>query len=348
MRTRRYKAPPEAEVAYYHCMSRAVNREWLFKAEDHEKFLEVFRSQAAFSGIRILTFCLLSNHFHILLEVPKRPENRLSEEALFQRLGAVYSPNRVTELRRQWTKLPEKKRPKWEEPYLMRMWDLSQFMKESKQRFTQWYNRKRGMDGSRWRSRFTSVLVGLDGRALATMAAYIDLNPVRAGIVKDPKDYRWSGYGQAMGGNREAREAFGRVMEMAEGHGRGDAFEAYRMWLYQSGVQQGVEGPAGTEPVRKGISPERVKEVVANRGKLTLGEFLMCRVRHMSEGAIFGTKGFVDRMLGRHREVFGSRRKTGARRLRFLESGEYYTLKDIRRTPWEIGTEATSPPATTG
>lgn len=43
MRTRRYKAPPEAEVAYYHCMSRAVNREWLFKAEGHEKFLEVFR-----------------------------------------------------------------------------------------------------------------------------------------------------------------------------------------------------------------------------------------------------------------------------------------------------------------
>ena len=160
-------------MAYYHCMSRAVNREWLFKAEDHGKFLEVFRSQAAFAGIRILTFCLLSNHFHILLEVPKRPVNRLTEEELFQRLGAVYSPNRVTELRRQWTKLPGKKRPKWEEPYLMRMWDLSQFMKESKQRFTQWYNRKRGMDGSRWRSRFTSVLVGLDGHALATPAANI-------------------------------------------------------------------------------------------------------------------------------------------------------------------------------
>ena len=88
--------------------------------------------------------------------------------------------------------------------------------------------------------------------------------------------------------------------------------------------------------------------MVANKGKLTLGEFLMCRVRHMSEGAIFGTKGFVDQMLGRHREVFGSRRKTGARRLRFLESGEYYTLTDIRRTPWEMSAEATSPPATTG
>jgi hypothetical protein len=32
-----------------------------------------------------------------------------------------------------------------------------------------------------------------------TVAAYIDLNPVRAGLVQDPKDYRWSGYGEALG-----------------------------------------------------------------------------------------------------------------------------------------------------
>lgn len=63
----------------------------------------------------------------------------MTEEDLFQRLEALYSPNRMMELRRQWTKLPEKKRPKWEEPYPVRMRDLSQFMKESKQRFTQRY-----------------------------------------------------------------------------------------------------------------------------------------------------------------------------------------------------------------
>ena len=345
MRTRRYLAPPEAAVAYYHCMSRAVNREWLFQPEDHEKFLEVFRSQAAFSGIRILTYCLLNNHFHILVEVPRRPVARLTEEELFQRLGAIYSRFQVADLRRQWTKLPEDQRPEWEERYLIRMWSLSAFMKESKQRFTQWFNRKRRMDGSRWKSRFTSVLVGIDGHALATMAAYIDLNPVRAGIVEDPKDYRWSGYGEAMGGNREAREAYDRVMEMAEGNRRRDAFEAYRMWLYQSGEQRGVEGPSGTEPVRKGISPERVKEIVARKGKLSLGEFLMCRMRHMSEGAIFGTKAFVDQMLARHREEHGSQRITGGRRLRYLESGEYYTLKDIRRTPMEMELAKASQPS---
>ena len=346
MRTRRYLAPPEAEVAYYHCLSWSTNRERIFRPEDHEKFLEVFRSQAVFSGVRILTYCLLDNHFHILLEVPRRPAVRLDPEELFQRLAALYNRGQVAELRREWTELPEEQRAAWEERYLGRMWDLSAFMKEAKQRFTQWFNRKRGMDGSRWKSRFKSVLVGTDGRALATMAAYIDLNPVRAGIVEDPKDYRWSGYHEAMAGKREAREAYGRVMEMAEGEGRGDAFEAYRVWLFQSGEQRGAADPLGKERVRKGISPERVKEVVERKGRLSLRECLMCRIRHMSEGAIFGTKGFVDQMLERHREAYGSRRKTGARPLRFLESSDLFALKDIRRTPFEMASNNASGPGT--
>ena len=38
------------------------------------------------------------------------------------------------------------------------------------------------------------------GIAARTMAAYIDLNPVRAGMVADPAGYRWSSYGEAVGG----------------------------------------------------------------------------------------------------------------------------------------------------
>jgi hypothetical protein len=52
--------------------------------------------------------------------------------------------------------------------------------------------------GTLWEGRFKSVLVEGTGQTLSTMAAYIDLNPVRAGIVKDPADYRWSGYAEAV------------------------------------------------------------------------------------------------------------------------------------------------------
>jgi hypothetical protein len=51
------------------------------------------------------------------------------------------------------------------------------------------------------------------GTAARTIAAYIDLNPVRAGMVSDPADYRWSSYGGAVGGGakgngKKARERF--------------------------------------------------------------------------------------------------------------------------------------------
>ena len=95
--------------------------------------------------------------------------------------------------------------------FFRRMWDLSQFMKTLKQRFTRWFNRTHGRRGTLWEERFKSVLVE-DGHAARTMAAYIDLNPVRAGIVEDPKDYRWCGYAEAVAGKERAREGLQRVM----------------------------------------------------------------------------------------------------------------------------------------
>ena len=55
-----------------------------------------------------------------------------------------------------------------------------------------------------WEERFGSVVVEEEERALRTMAAYIDLNPVRAGMVLNPADYRWSGYAEAMAGKARA------------------------------------------------------------------------------------------------------------------------------------------------
>jgi len=46
-----------------------------------------------------------------------------------------------------------------------------------------------------WAERFKSVLLE-GGEALAAVAAYIELNPVRAGLCADPKDYRYCGFGR--------------------------------------------------------------------------------------------------------------------------------------------------------
>src|SRR5262245_1223977 len=99
------------------------------------------------------------------------------------------------------------------------MWAVSAVMKLLKQRFTQWYNGRTDRKGTLWEDRFKSVLVDGAGEGLTAMAAYIDLNPVRAGLVKDPKDYRWSGYGQAVAGKKRARLGLQKVVR---GVGRGE------------------------------------------------------------------------------------------------------------------------------
>ena len=89
------------------------------------------------------------------------------------------------------------------ESYHARLRSLKHFEKELKERFSRRFNKTHGCKGTLWQDRFKSVLVE-DGNALRTMAAYIDLNSVPAGLAKDPKDYRWSGYAEALAGSERA------------------------------------------------------------------------------------------------------------------------------------------------
>jgi hypothetical protein len=69
-------------VAYYRCVSRIVDRRFVLEAREKEIFVRIMRGYEAYCGVRIITFCVMSNHFHILLEVPRRPsKERLPTDA---------------------------------------------------------------------------------------------------------------------------------------------------------------------------------------------------------------------------------------------------------------------------
>jgi hypothetical protein len=90
------------------------------------------------------------------------------------------------------------------------------------------------------------------------MALYIDLNPVRAGLVEDPKDYRWTGYGEATGGSKRARRGLCKVMEAPldsweERRGELTPAEAYRCWLFGEGLEVGLGGEEALEVERSGL-----------------------------------------------------------------------------------------------
>jgi hypothetical protein len=212
---------------------------------------------------------------------------------------------------------------------LYRMGNLSEYMKALKQRFSIWYNQTHGRAGTLWEARFKSVLIEapvvVPGEVssgpcvLMTIANYIDLNPVRAKIVEDPKDYRWCGCAGAAGGVKNARTGLCRLVELKEGRvwKGGGAVARYRSYLYLEGNYR--------------FPPDQVEEVLRRRGKLAPHELVRCHVRYFNDGLVIGSRKFVDEFYASRKEWFGAKRKTGARPLKGQGRDGICAMRDLRK-----------------
>jgi putative transposase len=154
------------------------------------------------------------------------------------------------------------------------------------------------------------------------VAAYVDLNPVRAGLVPDPKAYRWCGYGEAVAGNESARQGLASIQRSGEW---AEVSRGYREVLL---VKSGRAGQAG----KVVLEPEAIRRELKRAGALTAGQVLRLRVRYFSDGVVLGTRGYVNEVFREFRDRFGPRRKSGARRLRGLEAlGDLATMRDLQK-----------------
>ncbi len=353
MRRARLKAPAFLPVAYYHCVSRVVNRDFVLGAAEKDKLVEYMRTYERLGGLRVISYCIMSNHFHILVEVPQRPGDAdLPDDAalvakvrdcLGDKLANALEWELAHHRGQQNHVAAEALRERW----FGRMWDLSSFMKTLKQRFSQWFNGRHARRGTLWEERFRSVLVEGKGQALRAMAAYIDLNPVRAKICDDPKAYRWCGYAEAVAGGQEAREAVTFLSSLnPQGGIRPDAgstppAEALRRWrchlfgIPESEARQAQETAKGEKATifRDRIPREKALEVLKKGGKLSEADFLRCKIRYFSDGAVIGGKAFVEEMFTAFRDRFGPQRKDGARPLRGLageSKGRLFNFRQLR------------------
>ncbi|OGP65248.1 MAG: hypothetical protein A2170_04605 [Deltaproteobacteria bacterium RBG_13_53_10] len=80
---------------------------------------------------------------------------------------------------------------------------LAEVMKGINLSYAQHYKGRYDHIGHFWQDRFKSILISKDQYLLAC-GSYVELNPVRAGVVQDPKDYRWTSYGVYAYGRRDA------------------------------------------------------------------------------------------------------------------------------------------------
>ena len=188
----------------YHLISRIANRAFYLTDEERTRFVERLWRVAKFSGIEVLAYCFMSNHFHLLVHLPEAPE--LSDGELFDRIAALYSGDRLAEIRKEWEMYArlndEAGRKRFRERFLRRMYDVSAFMKTLKQNATMSYNCRSVHTGTMWEFRFRVREYMPDEKCeLMNVAAYIDRNPVKAKMVKWPDRYEWCSFAAACKGD---------------------------------------------------------------------------------------------------------------------------------------------------
>jgi putative transposase len=333
MRFPRVKAEGQG---FYHCVSRVVEGRFIFQTTGHgspeaERFVLLMRRLEAFTGVRVLTYTLMSNHFHLLCEVPRA--QALSEPELLERIQAGYGRARRQALDQELARLRQapdgaEQIQRLLQPYQRRLFDLSIFIKELKGRFAQWFNRRHRRYGVLWAERFKSVLIE-GGEALAAVAAYIELNPVRAGLCADPKDYRYCGYAEALAkGCSLARQGIRIVLGHSETTSWQEVSRQYRKYLF-------VQGSVRTDSRQPAFDLATAQAVVDQQdGQLSLPERLRCRIRYFTDGVILGSQSFVESHFFRLKQKLGYRRRRPATRLTTLGCAEpLWVFRDLRVRP---------------
>ena len=335
---RLYRTANQESAVIFHVMSRVVGGAMLLKKREKEVLRKMLWQVADFSGVEILTYCIMDNHFHILVRLPEK-NRTVSDVELLRRFKVLY-PKPTKYQTASFARLETALREGSEEAVqvraqlLARMHDISAFMKTLKQRFSIWYNRNHDDRlGTLWMDRFKSVLVQGSGNPLQTMAAYIDLNPVRAGLVEDPKDYRWCGYAEAVAGSKKSQRGLEMIWATyADGSRREgtaatlkSALAAHRSLIFGKGASPWTcHG--------KLIDRDAAERVLnEEKGELPLSVVLRCRVRYFTDGAVLGSLEFVRRHSGAWNAGRGRRYPISASPAHGAPWGDLAVINALRR-----------------
>ena len=182
----------------HHLVSRIAHRVYFLKESERMDFLEIVRRAAEFSGVRLLGWCVMGNHFHILAFLPS-PE-MLDERETVRRYGVLNGMNAATAMEatfarwRQEGEAGERRVEEWLAGQLRRMYSVGSFMKIVKQWFTTEYNRRNAHKGTLWESVYFDRVVPQVESEMAKCLGYIHLNPIRAAASDRFDGYTWSSY----------------------------------------------------------------------------------------------------------------------------------------------------------
>jgi putative transposase len=328
MRFPRVKAQGQG---FYHCISGFVDGLFIFgtsegRCLEAEEFLSLMRRREAFSGIQILDYILINNHFHLVCKVPE--PKALTQSEFLERIEAGDGPEHAQAVREQlarYAKQPDgiEQSQRLLESYRRRMYDISIFNKELKGGFAQGYNRRHQRYGVLWAERFKSVLLEA-GRAVTAISAYIELNPVRAGLCEDPKEYRYCGYAEAMvQGSEIALEGIRTILGLPQTASREEIERAYRQLLHLKGAEATEDNPSAID------SGTAQNVLQSEKSELSPEERLRCKIRCFSNGVILGSRSFVEFHWQRLKQRIKHKCQSGPIALNILGPAGLWVLRKL-------------------
>ena len=183
----------------HHITSRIAHKVRFLQEEDmRNDLIEIIRRASLFTGIKLLGWCVMINHFHILAFLSEPVE--VSEEDVIRRYGILKGKTAAAELQIKLAKLRaegeygQKEASKCIAAIRKRMYSISSFMKIVKQWFSEEFNRRTGHKGTLWEGAYYDRIVPHEREAIEMCLGYIHLNPIRAAACATYDGYIWSSY----------------------------------------------------------------------------------------------------------------------------------------------------------
>lgn len=284
------------ETGSYHIISRVVGDKFLLGNKEKEYFVHLIKQFAKGFFIRIHAYCIMDNHFHMLVTGMELEARQATKDELLKRYKLMFGEDANPPEGRYSNNgdiIPDS--DGGIERLRNRLASVSRFVQELKQSFSRWYNKKNRRSGYFWGSRFKGIII-FHGEGQLVVSSYIDLNPVRAGITVKPEHYRWSSLGFRTRSPVKSRQFIHPIdLEEIRGHSsasfslpkknlnkREMCLGWYREFVYISG---------GVAREGKAHIPEYlIDEVVACNGYLGISGRLGCRIRNFSEGIALGSQ----------------------------------------------------------
>jgi REP element-mobilizing transposase RayT len=187
-----------ADTPYYHITSRCVRRAFLCGVDHYSGNNYEHRRQWVVDRVRLLSslfaidvcaYAVMSNHYHLVLKLCPEQLKELNDDEVMDRWCAMFKGPLLVQRYRDGENLKPFERSTVSD--IVNVWrsklaSISWFMRCLNQPIARQANREDKCTGKFWESRFTSQALKSE-EALLSCMAYVDLNPVRAGVADRPE-----------------------------------------------------------------------------------------------------------------------------------------------------------------